>query len=331
MNSVRPIPGIPGFIVDEYGEVTRLGKGVQSVYLNGDGYKTSAVIVNGEWVTMPVQRLVAAAFINGNFLFDSKMHVNHRDFDKENNFYLNLEWLTVKENNIHASMFRTDPVNPTIYGINSYGQERLFMNVFESAEKLGVLPVAIWDAVRFGLPINGWFLRHHKWNDKIPKSLHRKTILVRDKGGRKPERKVKVRSVHSGIIWKFNTVMAAARFFDTDPSGINQVLKRSGTPSLFRKQFQIEYEENEFLTLSNNQLFKLIYMGPKPVFVINLNTRKAEYYDNATEFYLICNLSKKAVTTILVKDSKRILENRIFTYLHNRNTVEELKNIYIVR
>ena len=46
-----------------------------------------------------VHRLVAAAFVPGHF---EGTQVNHKDGNKENNHYLNLEWVTQAENNRHA-------------------------------------------------------------------------------------------------------------------------------------------------------------------------------------------------------------------------------------
>ncbi len=46
-----------------------------------------------------ISRLVALAFIANPF---QKSEVNHKDGNKLNNFYLNLEWVTPSENIIHA-------------------------------------------------------------------------------------------------------------------------------------------------------------------------------------------------------------------------------------
>lgn len=59
------------------------------VGLKGDNYKRK----------FRVHRLVATAFIDNPFY---KPEVNHDDFNKTNNFYMNLCWMTGKENTYHA-------------------------------------------------------------------------------------------------------------------------------------------------------------------------------------------------------------------------------------
>lgn len=63
--------------------------------INNRGYKT--VCFNK--TTYMVHRLVAEGFCNHP---SGKDFVNHKDGNKLNNHYLNLEWVTIKENNDHA-------------------------------------------------------------------------------------------------------------------------------------------------------------------------------------------------------------------------------------
>lgn len=60
-----------------------------------DGYLTVTLCRQGEAKTYYVHRLVASAFCE-------KLHnrtcVNHKDYNRQNNHYANLEWCTVQEN-----------------------------------------------------------------------------------------------------------------------------------------------------------------------------------------------------------------------------------------
>lgn len=65
-----------------------------------DGYKIVSFRKNSNIKYFKVHRLVAQIFIKNK---DNKPEVNHADGDKSNNSVSNLEWVTRKENVLHAS------------------------------------------------------------------------------------------------------------------------------------------------------------------------------------------------------------------------------------
>lgn len=102
--------------IDEYGNVYSMDKRVNagimhhtSVVKKGkqlkpetcrNGYKRVLLIsMENKRCHKLVHRLVAEAFIPNNL---NLPQVNHIDGDKSNNHYLNLEWCTQQENNVHA-------------------------------------------------------------------------------------------------------------------------------------------------------------------------------------------------------------------------------------
>lgn len=71
-------------------------------------YRTSMVNVFGSNTRCPVHRLVATAFVSGKI--EETEIVNHMDNIKTHNHYMNLEWVTVQQNNKHASLVGALPL-----------------------------------------------------------------------------------------------------------------------------------------------------------------------------------------------------------------------------
>lgn len=73
--------------------------------LSCDGYERVALCKDGKNYEMRVHRLVAEAFIGNPH---NLPQVNHKDFNKQNNWFENLEWCTNYENS-HYSMIHNRP------------------------------------------------------------------------------------------------------------------------------------------------------------------------------------------------------------------------------
>ena len=109
----KPVNNFEGFYeVSNYGRVRsiervvehrRYGKMLVNAKLlkpwdNMHGYCNVNLIKDGERKVCKVHRLVAEAFIPNP---ENKYAINHKDGDKKNNHYLNLEWCTKSENELH--------------------------------------------------------------------------------------------------------------------------------------------------------------------------------------------------------------------------------------
>ncbi|RJP48805.1 MAG: hypothetical protein C4586_08635 [Anaerolineaceae bacterium] len=82
---------------------------------NGNGwYLTIILQFEGKKKTARIHRLVAEAFIPNP---ENKLEVNHKDTNKQNNHWSNLEWVSRKENHAHA-VKNTDIVK----GMNHYNK-----------------------------------------------------------------------------------------------------------------------------------------------------------------------------------------------------------------
>lgn len=98
---MRPvkIPGYEHYHVSEEGVVVNtLTNKVLKTDLNSSGYKR-VTLSNGKICRMTVHRIVALTYISDN---TAGLVVNHKDGNKLNNHYSNLEWVSHSENRKHA-------------------------------------------------------------------------------------------------------------------------------------------------------------------------------------------------------------------------------------
>lgn len=85
-------------LVSEYGDIKYNNKIYKSSY-NTDGYKAIRLPLNGIRVSYRIHRMVAITYLPN---IENKLEVNHKDGNKINNHYSNLEWCTHAENIKHA-------------------------------------------------------------------------------------------------------------------------------------------------------------------------------------------------------------------------------------
>lgn len=98
---MRELEGFSRYLIFENGSIfDKKMDRVLSTHRDKDGYiRASLKSDAGKWKTMMVHRFVALTYLSNP---DNKPCVNHIDGNKENNRVYNLEWVTVKENNVHA-------------------------------------------------------------------------------------------------------------------------------------------------------------------------------------------------------------------------------------
>lgn len=87
------------------GGVLRLTGTILKTQINSKGYEKIDIgfLENGKHIKkkMAVHRLIAMAFVPNP---DNKPEINHKDLNKLNNDFRNLEWVTPKENTNHAQL-----------------------------------------------------------------------------------------------------------------------------------------------------------------------------------------------------------------------------------
>jgi hypothetical protein len=85
--------------ISNEGELRNKKGKLLSLNMNKRGYLYCNISSNGKVSKVKIHILVAKYFVDNPFNKDT---VNHRDGNKLNNHYLNLEWLTRKENIRHG-------------------------------------------------------------------------------------------------------------------------------------------------------------------------------------------------------------------------------------
>ena len=97
----KEITDYPVYQVTSYGRIyNTILKKFRKLYLRKDGYFYVDLYNNGIGKTFGVHRIVANEFCYERS--DEKNVVNHKDGNKLNNYYKNLEWCTQQENVDHA-------------------------------------------------------------------------------------------------------------------------------------------------------------------------------------------------------------------------------------
>jgi hypothetical protein len=89
------------YLVSDHGEVystVRKGRMLRQT-TSPQGYLYVSLMVDSAPKKTLVHRLVSEAFVSG---FEPGFVVNHKDGDKKNNHYSNLEWCSYGDNNDHA-------------------------------------------------------------------------------------------------------------------------------------------------------------------------------------------------------------------------------------
>lgn len=96
------IPIAPDYKISNIGDVISLKNNKQrnlKVTIEKSGYKVVGLRENGKYIRKRIHQLVALCFVDNPQNYNE---VNHKDADKSNNTYTNLEWCTHTENIRHS-------------------------------------------------------------------------------------------------------------------------------------------------------------------------------------------------------------------------------------
>jgi len=99
------IDGFSNYKVSSHGRVMSMKNNIILKFRNGKGGYNRVMIYakNQSPKNESVHRLVCKAFCDG---YEPELIVNHKDGNKANNYYENLEWVTWLENAVHREIAR---------------------------------------------------------------------------------------------------------------------------------------------------------------------------------------------------------------------------------
>jgi YesN/AraC family two-component response regulator len=141
------VVGFEDYLIDECGNVfSKKRNKFLKPDLSGDGYPRYTFSFNGKTTRVFAHRIVASLFVDNPF---NKPFVNHKDGNKQNNHYSNLEWVTTSENNAHAYKTGLKSQHGEKNHRSKYTQEQIEsihtlniegLNVKEIASKVSINP-----------------------------------------------------------------------------------------------------------------------------------------------------------------------------------------------
>lgn len=137
MEKYMIINGFDNYAVSNYGNLKNIKNGrVLKLQVSKGGYHNYSLCQNGIKKNLIIHRLVAIYFIENP---DNKPYVNHKDGNKLNNHYTNLEWVTAKENDTHArNTGLKNQSKPIIVKHIITNEEIVFNSISECSAILGI-------------------------------------------------------------------------------------------------------------------------------------------------------------------------------------------------
>ncbi len=162
----KVIEQYPKYSVSELGEIkSNVTNRILKLDTNYNGYKRFLAKIDGKNKLFFVHRAVALHFVDG--YFDGAV-VNHKDGNKSNNHYTNLEWVSRSDNNKHAiknKLSKLDFAKRPVFINDEKGTKTYYESVCECARQIGVEERRLHHLIRYR---NGYIKELNKYIEYAP-------------------------------------------------------------------------------------------------------------------------------------------------------------------
>lgn len=163
VSSYGNIKSVDRIITDKRGVDKKIKGKIRSQFLKPEGYLNVLFCKNSNYEAFYSHRLVAKLFVPNPHNYE---FVNHKDCDKKNNYYKNLEWIDFQGNMDHAS--ENGLIKPN--GLKGVQNGKAILTEAQVLEIRGLEHKdAKSVAEKYGLPTVGSV--YGIWNNKIWKHL----------------------------------------------------------------------------------------------------------------------------------------------------------------
>lgn len=270
----KEIPGFPGYTISTVGEVfSSYSNRLLVPSKNNRGYLNVRIKrEDGKIVTVGVHRLLCICFIPTDKDI-SRLVVNHKDGNKENNSLENLEWTTYQGNTRHAGeLGLTSKCRPILVIVPNTWEITEFSSILDCANALGISKDKVSYRVKSKGSViypEGLLYLYKKDKDQFFKNILKKDYLS-DKFGL--SKKIQMRDIVNNKVLLFNKISDLANHLNIPLPTLSTWLKQKGQPVLPGFiQIKLLSDNTPWREVSDIYLELAHFTKTKPIFVKSKN------------------------------------------------------------
>lgn len=150
-----PVPGFPEYEISPECRVRSVKRKKLLTAHSRGGYLYFSFQMNGKTTNRTAHRLLWEAFVGP---IPAGMQLNHKDFNKKNNTFENLEVVTPEENRRHGARHPNVPAARSVV-LSRGAVELRFPSITSATKRLGLRSGSVWQAFKKGCRVDGWRIK----------------------------------------------------------------------------------------------------------------------------------------------------------------------------